>query len=259
MGRTRGPEGKAALRHLGARRLSLRAVRLLIGAGLVLLSWPLATPLVDEYRAQEAYRSASACPAGEVRTASGADCLVPGTGTVTDKETEESCSTDSYGVEDCSTYRGLRADLRVHGDARTEWIHVGQDMYRHVERGDRAEVILWRDEVVRVTVGDRVERIDPGFGLDALRWESFGLLLGSWLAPGAALLVVFGRRRLFGCTTLGLLLITYLFTGLFAFLALDSALFGPGEWWRTPLLVVFAVLPAAFIVAVVKEVLEENA
>jgi hypothetical protein len=73
--RIQGPEDKVVLRHLGARRLSLWAVRLLIGAGLVLLSWPLAAPLADQYRAQEAYRKVSACPPGEVRTASGADCV----------------------------------------------------------------------------------------------------------------------------------------------------------------------------------------
>lgn len=260
MSRIRGPEDKVVLRHLGARRLSLWAVRLLIGAGLVLLSWPLAAPLADQYRAQEAYRKVSACPAGQVRTASGADCLVPGTGTVTDKETEESCSTDSYGVESCTTHYGLRTDMRVHGDARTEWIYVGRDTYRQVERGDRAELRLWRDIVVRITVGDHTEQLDPPFGFRALwgEWGKYGSLLGAWLAPGVALLVVSGRRELFG-EALPALLLAHVFLGFLAAWVIEGELFGPGEGWTILIPLSLAAMAVFFTVTVVREELRENA
>ncbi|WP_411149237.1 hypothetical protein [Streptomyces sp. A30] len=260
MGRTRGPEDKVALRHLVARRLSLRAVRLLIGAGIILLTWPLAAPLADQYRAQEAYRSASECPAGEVRTASGVDCLVPGSGTVTDKETEESCSTDSYGVESCATHYRLRTDMRVSGDARTEWIYVGPDTYRQVERGDRAELLLWRDIVVRITVGDHTEKLDPGFGFRALygEWGKLWSLLGAWLAPGVALLVVFGRREMLGVSSPAVVLM-YLFLGFLTLAVVETELFGPDQGWKVLLLVGFAALLVGGIVACVRDELRETA
>ncbi|MFF1680506.1 hypothetical protein ACFVYG_31290 [Streptomyces sp. NPDC058256] len=132
------------VRVLGENPWTLRSLRALVTVPLLCLTGFLVVPVVDEYQDQQTYRHASVCPAGQDRTADAdPDCLVPGTGLVTDKVTWSKCESIGYGAEKCRPAYRLQADMRVQEERRTEWIDVGKDIYRLVAAGFVAMGYTW--------------------------------------------------------------------------------------------------------------------
>ncbi|NGO09555.1 hypothetical protein G5C60_18625 [Streptomyces sp. HC44] len=187
--------GGVVQRGLGLKE-KLRSVlwlRVPVTVVLLCLAGYLAVPIAHEYQDRQTYRHAPACPAGQSRTAAAdADCLVHATGLITDKKAWESCSSDSYGRR-CGTVYRLWAGTRVHEEQRTESIRVEEDTYEYIHRRDHAELRFWHDELVRITVRDHTERLDPYFGFreGKLLWW----LMGAWFALGAAVTVATGYVR----------------------------------------------------------------
>lgn len=128
------------------------------------------------------YKKAPLCPAGTPWETAG-DCVARTTGEVVDKNTSQSCTTDSNGLSSCTTYYSL--DVRF--GARTESLDVGSKTYRATDLGDPAELRLWRGEVVRMVAGGHVE----GF-LTSSEWAFVGWLFLGWLLLGACWPALFG-------------------------------------------------------------------
>ncbi|EST19102.1 hypothetical protein [Streptomyces roseochromogenus] len=106
-------------------------------------------------------------------------CLVQASGTVVDRRTSESCTTDSNGVEHCTT----SYELRVRRPDRTQWLGVDAGTYDDAHRGDPAELRIWHGAVVRMTVDGHTETYSPPSS-DSMAWRLSGawlfLGLGSW-------------------------------------------------------------------------------
>lgn len=216
-------------RALGGNPWALRSLRALVTVPLLCLTGFLVVPVADEYQDQQTYQHASACPAGQGRTADAdPDCLVPGTGLVTDKVTWSKCESIGYGAEKCRPAYSLQADIRVQEERRSEWIDVGKDIYRSVERRDVVDLYMWHDEVARIAAGDRTERLDPYFGL---RYGPMAWLAGAWLVLVAAGFVATGYTWML-FSWLGLFILG---CSLVPFIAIDAviegALFGAGPAW----------------------------
>ncbi|MGI5459732.1 hypothetical protein ACQEWB_42500 [Streptomyces sp. CA-249302] len=211
---------------------------------LLCLAGGLAVPVADEYHERQTYRHASVCPGGQGSAGKRADCLVPGTGQVTGKTSWTRC--DSYGdvaPDSCTRGHRLRLDMRFAGERRTESLHVGADTYRRAGRGDRAELLVWHGEVVRLTVRGHTERLDPYFGV---RWTPLAWLAGAWFALGAAAVVALGyvrrlRIRWWSPSLLGF----YCFPGAAVGLVLEGVLFDGRPVWAWILAAVCAAVTGA--------------
>ncbi|WBP86075.1 hypothetical protein [Kitasatospora cathayae] len=127
-----------------------------------------------------AFRYASACASGPED-----NCVAKVTGTVIDKETGQSCTSDSNTSSSCTTYYRLR--LR-YGD-RTEVRVVSSDTYDDVQRGDLAELGTWRDAVVSLTVRGHTSTYEPPSD-DSTMWR----LRAAWLVLGVAVWAVVSGR-----------------------------------------------------------------
>ncbi|WP_189935310.1 hypothetical protein [Streptomyces aurantiogriseus] len=128
------------------------------------------------------YKNASLCPVGTPwETAD--DCIARTTGEVVDMDWSESCTTNSNGGTSCT--RSYSMDVRF--GERTESLGVGSNTFRATDRGDPAELRLWRGEVVRMVAGGHVE----GY-LTSSEWAFWGWLFLGWLLLGASWLALFG-------------------------------------------------------------------
>ena len=128
------------------------------------------------------YRNAALCPAGTSwETAD--DCVARVTGEVVDKDTWESCTTDSNGMHSCTTHY----DLDVRFGRRTKTLGIERSTYRAADRGDPADLRLWRGQVVRMVAQGHVETY-----LTSDEWAFAGWLLLAWALLAAALLALLG-------------------------------------------------------------------
>ncbi|CAM5480312.1 Phosphoserine aminotransferase [Streptomyces aurantiogriseus] len=100
-----------------------------------------------------------------------------------DMDWSESCTTNSNGGTSCT--RSYSMDVRF--GERTESLGVGSNTFRATDRGDPAELRLWRGEVVRMVAGGHVE----GY-LTSSEWAFWGWLFLGWLLLGASWLALFG-------------------------------------------------------------------
>ncbi|MGP4046196.1 hypothetical protein [Streptomyces sp. 2A115] len=218
------------------------SLRAMVTAALLALTGLLAVPVADEYEGQQTYRNASVCPADEGDADS--DCLVPGTGLITDKVTRKECESLGYGgAEKCGPAYSVQADIRFREEQRTEWFDVSKDTYRR-DRRDRFDLYAWHDKVVRITVGDDTVRLGPHFGL---RYEPMVWLLGAWFALVIAGVVATGYVWAL-LTWGGLFLGVSTLVPYFALLvAIEGALFGAGPLW----LWILAVIGMAFCSGIV--------
>ncbi|WP_405927018.1 hypothetical protein [Streptomyces sp. NBC_00035] len=244
------------VRAVGENPWTLRSLRTLVTVPLLCLTGFLVVPVADEYQDQQTYRHASVCPAGQDRTADeDPDCLVPGTGLVTDKITWSKCESIGYGAEKCRPAYKLQTDIRVQEERRTEWIDVGKDIYRSVERRDLVDLYVWHDEVARIAVGDRTERLDPYFGL---RYGPMAWLAGAWLVLVAAGFVAMGYTWML-FSRLGLLILG---CSLIPFIAIDAviegALFGSGPMWVWIVAAIGMAVGSAVVVSGLKEDVERK-
>ncbi|MET9503972.1 hypothetical protein ABZY42_19985 [Streptomyces sp. NPDC006622] len=128
------------------------------------------------------YKSAPACPVG-TPWESAKDCVARTAGEVAGKGTSESCTTDSHGLSSCTT----NYSVRVRFGGRAQSLAVGKNTYDGTDRGDRAELRLWRGEVVRMVVGGHVESY-----LTSSEWALAGWLILGWALAAAAWLALFG-------------------------------------------------------------------
>ncbi|MFG2098499.1 hypothetical protein [Streptomyces sp. NPDC048612] len=174
--------------------------------------------VVEGYAATMAYRDAPVCEAGS-RSGNGADgeaCVRREVGTVLDRRTGEHCTSNGTsggtsggittigggggmasaggstggavtggvtaggggGGTTCTTYY----DVEVEWPDRTVWLAVESETYDEVRTGDRAEVRLWRGEVVGLKVRGRTHSYAPSSQSGVLSWLALGCLL---LAAGA--------------------------------------------------------------------------
>lgn len=205
--------------------------RLLVAAALLALGAFLATPIVDEHRMRQAYLNASVCPAGDPRTTDGgrgaADCLLPGTGEVTDREIRRGCFEDDDGFPTCRRDHRLRITVQGRDDQDSRWFLVAENTYRDTARGDRVEVLLWQDTVVRLTASGHTETYEPYFGLRDLWWRT----QGAWLALGLAVAVATGLLWAlpFGWY-IPLWLTPYILLGGTVIVVIEGVLFGMPLW-----------------------------
>ncbi|MER5961369.1 hypothetical protein [Streptomyces sp. NPDC002057] len=168
--------------------------------------------VADGYGATLEYRDAPACAAGSGE--GGAECVRRETGTVLDRRTGEHCTsngtsggtaagttigggggmataggstggvvaggvtTGGGGGTTCTPYY----DIEVEWLARTAWLSVGSPTYREVRTGDRAELRLWRGEVVALGVRGHSHSYAPSSQRGVLPWLAVGCLI---LAAGA--------------------------------------------------------------------------
>ncbi|MET8503205.1 hypothetical protein ABZV60_00970 [Streptomyces sp. NPDC004787] len=160
--------------------------------GLVLLAvgWALvlcAQQVVDGYGATMDYRRAPLC----AETDDGGPCVRRETGTVLDRREGEHCTTSGTGggtnagttggagTTTCTPYY----DVRVAWRGRTEWLGVAFDTYEEARAGDRAELRLWRDEVVRLDVRGHTRAYPPASQTGVWMWLAAACLLlgvGAW-------------------------------------------------------------------------------
>ncbi|MFK0256262.1 hypothetical protein [Streptomyces sp. NPDC090445] len=156
-----------------------------------------------------AYRDAPVCDVGS-RTGNGGDgeaCVRREAGTVLDRRTGERCTHNGTsggtiggpsggvttiggggmasaggitggtvtggvtaggggGGTTCTTYH----DVKVEWPERTAWLAVGPETYDEVRTGDRAEVRLWRGEVVGLGVRGRTHSYAPSSQSGVLPW-----------------------------------------------------------------------------------------
>ncbi|WP_448319011.1 hypothetical protein [Streptomyces sp. CO7] len=127
---------------------------------------------------------APTCPVGTSwRTAE--DCVAEATADVLALGKSVSCTSDSNGSQTCTT----NYSARVRFGERTEKLGVGKGFYDDVERGDRAELRLWRGDVVRMTAAGHTERFFTNTELASAGW----LILG-WVLLGLAWVAVLGLR-----------------------------------------------------------------
>ncbi|MCX5396862.1 hypothetical protein [Streptomyces sp. NBC_00102] len=194
--------------------------------------------VVDAYEATSEYREAPLCTAGNERESvdGGEECVRREAGTALDRRTGEECTTDGSsagggGVTTCTTYY----DLKVEWPERTAWLGVDEETYDEITKGDRAEVRLWRDDVVGLVTLGRTRSYPPPSESGALPWLAAGCLilaLGAWA-------VVSGRlATLFAFPNFGLLFVAFGFGWLGS-----MALFG-----GHPVLWGFAILWTGFAV-----------
>ncbi|KUN08413.1 hypothetical protein AQI95_08570 [Streptomyces yokosukanensis] len=139
-----------------------------VGGTVVCARWA-----AQRYDDVTAYRHASVCHGTAQH-----GCLVPTTGTVTDRSKDESCTTDSDGVEHCTTTYHLRVRLR----GQSQWLDVGAGTYAEAHPGDLADLRTWHGTVVRMTVRGHAETY-PSPASDSMAWR----LSGAWLFLGVAL------------------------------------------------------------------------
>ncbi|MFI7504031.1 hypothetical protein ACIBVL_37230 [Streptomyces sp. NPDC049687] len=226
-----------ALRRLRARRFDQRAERrlrvllvvlrvLVLGVAVYGLvhcpSW-----IEERYRATVVYRNASLCPAGHEPGDTADDCIERTTARVVDMGTSRSCTTDSNGLQSCTTYYSL--DVR---HARgTVSLDVEEETYDDVDRGDRADLRLWDGAVVRMEVAGHTEKyLAPAES--SLLWR----LAGTWLLLGAALTALVFPRSFLPFFAGGWLLLTLSAVGV-----TYGVLFGVSGFWEWLLYAAFGV------------------
>ncbi len=204
------------------RRLPVRLRGLVVlaaGWGLLLCGQQVA----EGYGATMEYRDAPVCEAGSPRGngSDGEACVRREAGTVLDRRTGERCTTNSTsggitsgggmagggitsggmaagggitgggtvtggvtaggggGGSTCTTYY----KVEVVWPDRTAWLEVHSEMYDEVRAGDRAEVRLWRGEVVELGVRGRTHPYALSSQGEVLGWLALGcliLVVGAW-------------------------------------------------------------------------------
>ena len=83
------------------------------------------------------------------------------------------------GTTTCTTYY----EVEVAWDGRTAWLRLDYAAYKKVTAGDRAEVRLWRDEVVRLDVRGHTRTYPPGSQTGVWMWLAAACLVlgvGTW-------------------------------------------------------------------------------
>ncbi|MER5546025.1 hypothetical protein ABT072_27060 [Streptomyces sp. NPDC002589] len=157
--------------------LWVRVLVLLVAAGGIVacVLWA-----AGQYDDVTAFRHASVC-----HGTTDHGCLAPVAGTVVDRRTGESCTTDSNGVQSCTT----TYELRVRRPDRTQWLGVGGGTYEDAHRGDPSDLRTWHGAVVRMTVDGHTETYSPPSS-DSMAWR----LSGAWLFVGLALWAVVSGR-----------------------------------------------------------------
>ncbi len=240
----------------------LRGLLVLAAGSVVLLC---GQQVAEGYEATMEYRGAPVCRSGDGDE--GEPCVRHETGTVLDRRTGEHCTsngtsggtaggiTTGGGMNTAGgTMGGVMAggvttaggggggttctrhyDLRVRWPGGTAWLDVGSETYDDAGKGDRAEVRLWRGEVVELRVRGRTDSYAPSSQQSVLPW----LALGCLSLVGGAWALLSGRLSgLFSYTGFGLLFVAFGVGWLGT-----MALFGghPAVW-------VFAVLWTGFAV-----------
>ncbi|MEU1088424.1 hypothetical protein ABZ401_16625 [Streptomyces sp. NPDC005892] len=170
--------------------------------------------VADGYTATEEYRNAPVCAAGSAggsavgHADAGEECVRREAGTVLGRRTGEHCTYDGTsgdagsGTTTCSTYY----DVQVERPGHTDWLSVGPGAYDEAEKGDRAEVRLWRGEIVGLEVPGHTETYAPS-SQSGVFWRLAAgcliLLVGGWG-------VVSGRlSSLFAFHSFGLLFVAF--------------------------------------------------
>ncbi|MEV5877116.1 hypothetical protein AB0L75_23340 [Streptomyces sp. NPDC052101] len=133
-----------------------------------------------QYGDVSAFRHAAVC-----QGAAHHDCLESTTGAIVDRRTSESCTTDSNGLQSCTT----DYELRVRRPDHTQWLGVEGGTYAGAHRGDLADLRIWHGAVVRMTVDGHTESYSPPSS-DSMAWR----LSGAWLFLGLALWAVVSGR-----------------------------------------------------------------
>ncbi|MGW0366288.1 hypothetical protein [Streptomyces sp. NPDC002990] len=147
--------------------------------GLVVLAAALggllsAQAIVDGYRATDVYRQAPVCE--------GEGCVQVRMGEVRDRDTGERCtsngtSTGATGGESCTTTYALK----VAWPGRSQWLEVGAEAYAEARTGERAQLRLWKDQVVGLEVLGHSRTYAP-----ASQTDMGSSMTLAWLALGVA-------------------------------------------------------------------------
>ncbi|WP_329376003.1 energy-coupling factor transporter transmembrane protein EcfT [Streptomyces sp. NBC_01351] len=133
-----------------------------------------AQAIVDGYRKTVVYQQAPVCE--------GDGCVQARTGEVRDRVTGERCTsngtnTGATGGETCTT----TYSLKVVWSGRSQWLEVGAEAYTEAGTGERAQLRLWKGQVVGLEVLGHSRRYPPASQTDM--WPSMAL---AWLALGVA-------------------------------------------------------------------------
>lgn len=133
-----------------------------------------AQAIVDGYRATVVYQRAPVCE--------GEGCVQARTGEVRDRATGERCtsngtSTGATGGETCTT----TYSLKVVWPGRSQWLEVGGEAYTEARTGERAQLRVWKGQVVGLEVLGHSRTYPP-----ASQTDMRPSMLLAWLALGVA-------------------------------------------------------------------------
>ncbi|MEU6987913.1 hypothetical protein ABZ946_31535 [Streptomyces sp. NPDC046324] len=181
--------------------------------------------VAEGYGETMVYRDAPVCEVGSQQGSGsdGEECVRREAGTVLDRRTGEHCTSNgssggtSGGITTIGGGGGMATaggsmggvatggvstggggggttctryyDVEVEWPDRTAWLAVGSETYDEVKKGDRAEVRLWRGEVVGLEVRGRNHAYAPSSQSGVWWW----LALGCLILAGGAWGVVSGR------------------------------------------------------------------
>ncbi|HET9379503.1 MAG TPA: hypothetical protein VFP69_01565 [Streptomyces sp.] len=145
------------------------------------------------YGATMDYREAPVCAAGEGGDDEG--CVRREAGTVLDRRTGVQCTSDGTGETagggtTCDRYY----EVEVEWPGRTGWLTVRPQAYDEAGRGDRAQVRLWRGDVVGLRVAGHTHAYAPPSEKGILPWLALGCLVvatGAWAAVSGRLSSLF--------------------------------------------------------------------
>lgn len=136
--------------------LAVRAVALLLGLTACVLG---VMQAIDGHKKQFPERYASPCPSGSAQS-SRADCVSRETGRVENKTRDEKTARLIFS--------------RSSGKKQT--VAVNDELYEAVRPGSPAELAIWKDRIVKISIAGRSDTVRPGGIWMTVLWV--GLLIG---------------------------------------------------------------------------------
>ncbi|MDJ0385960.1 hypothetical protein [Streptomyces sp. G-G2] len=156
-----------------------------------------AKSVLDGHRSTVAYRQAPVC----------ADdgCVQAAAGEVRDRDTGERCTSTATsaggasGGESCST----SYSLRIVWPGGSQWLEVGPEAYAEARTGERAQLRIWKGQVVGLDVLGHSRAYPPASQTDLgppliLVWLAFGVAGWAVLSGRAVTLLPLGFAGLMG-------------------------------------------------------------